>query len=207
MRTSWIAFLLGTLVAGLVPATLQDPVEDEREEQEEGLPPFTAFRESEARRLEQKIRGVWILTLFESAEAVIEQRDARGFANFQDGFMTLIFQGRWFQSSFLGRAPVQFAIQAGAYRYRISPQLTLQTATVMGYSNANEDRVLTFERSRQAREYTVELKEEEDELVLSHPLGHRFVFARLRATDFPPEAIEALERSRMGVVEGFASDY
>ena len=143
--------------------------------------------------------------MFESAEEVIDQRDARGFANFQDGFMTLIFQGRQFEPSFLNREPVQFAIQAGAYRFRISPQLTLQTATVRGYSNANEDGVLIFERSRQAREYTIELKE--DELVLSHAQGHRFVFARLRATDFPPEAIEALERARMGIVEEFASDY
>lgn len=159
--------------------------------------PITAFRQRERQRLEKELEGAWMLTSFQTTQEYVDPRDVRGFADFHAGFMTLILQGREPDLSLLRGAVVNYTIQAGAYRYRVSENLTLQTATIMGYSNANALGELAFDASGDAREYTLRLAD--DELTLIREGGNQFVFSRLRSSAFPNTAIEALERARAGL--------
>jgi len=212
MRTPRNVLLLGTLLslfAGLARlepgrAPAQDPAQDEQDEPEGPvLPGLTAFSAREARRLEQEIEGVWLLTSFEPRDRVVDPRDVRGYASFQDGFMTLLLQGRGLDpTAFIARSPTYFAVEAGLHRFRISPELTLQTAAVMGYTNANDEGVLAFDRSGATREYTISV--EDGELTLTRSRSSRFTFRRLPGgAEFPIEAIQAIERGRMGIVDEF----
>ncbi len=183
--------LLAVLLALILPsAGPQDPAGQEPV-------PITAFRQKERQRLEKELEGAWMLTSFETSEEYIDPRDIRGFASLHAGFMTLILQGREPVQSLLGGPDVEYTIQAGAYRYRVSENLTFQTASIMGYSNANPDGELEFDASGDAREYTLKLAG--DELTLIREGGNRFVLSRLRSGAFPKTALDALDRARAGL--------
>ena len=72
----------------------------------------------------------------------------------------------------------------------------------MGYTNANDRGELAFERSGATREYTFSV--EDGELILTRSRSSRLTFRHLPGgAEFPIEAIQAIERGRMGVIDEF----
>ncbi len=165
---------------------------------------LAAFRDAERARLEREIEGAWTLFSFASDLGEVDPRDVRGFATFHAGFMTLILQGREEVPRLLRGPGPEYTLQAGAFRYRLGENLALQTASVLGYSNANAAHALEFEAPNAVREYEVQLVR--DELVLGRAPGVRFTFRRTPAGEFPSAAIEALDRARAGFVDPSAGN-
>ena len=160
--------------------------------------PLTAFTDAESARIEEEIQGAWILTGFATREGIADPEDYRGFAMFDDGFMSMSFQGQSLDPGIF-TGPIAYSTQAGLHRFRISAQLTLQTAAVMGYISSDSNRSITFERSGQAREYNVRLID--GELVLSNVTGTRFTYRRVQSGAFPVNSARELERSRGRAIE------
>jgi hypothetical protein len=158
---------------------------------------LAAFRAEERQRLERELEGAWSLFTYTTDGGDVDPRDARGFATFHQGYMSLILQAREQVQRLLRLPGPEYTIQAAGFRYRVSEDLALQTASVLGFSNANADRELEFESTNAAREY--ELRLVRDELVLSRP-NATFTFRRMPAGEFPASAIESLDRSRSGSV-------
>ena len=195
MRTASIALLL-TLSA----LASQDPADEQDPQPDDGgisdiLAPFTAYREEERAKNEQLISGAWRLARVETRSDRLGGRDIRGFAMFQDGYMSLVLIGEQVVEGFLTVDQVATQIQAGMYRYRVSDLETLQTASIMGFANPDSFD-LVFEQVNEPREFLMELSE--TELRLNHPNGHWFVFTRMQSGIFPVEAVRALERNRAG---------
>jgi hypothetical protein len=180
------------LVLGLLALSFAPPQDTERPEGRS----LASFRAEERERLERELDGAWSLLSFTTDEGDVDPRDVRGFTTFHAGYMTLILQGREEVLRILrGPAPA-YTIQGGAFHYRIGENLALQTASVLGFSNANREGTLEFEASNAVREYALRL--EEDELQLSREPGITFVFRRMPPGEFPKAAIDALDRSRSG---------
>ncbi|MCZ6596528.1 MAG: hypothetical protein O7B99_02710 [Planctomycetota bacterium] len=181
--------LAATALAGLagslfLPALAQDPTDDLDE-----LPLLYGMRQADKARLEQEIVGAWLLTGFDSPREVIDQRDIQAFAVFHDGFLSLTIQARTFNPEFLGD-DVQFWVQAGGHRYRISDFATLQTAAILGFHNANDRGELVFEPPSFPREYAITITD--GAMTLERSDGTRFSFNRLKKSTFPNKAIDLL---------------
>ena len=181
--------LAATALAGLagslfLPAFAQDPDDD--------LDPSTTLfgvQQEDKARLEEEIVGAWLLTGFDSPSELVDQEDIRGFAVFHDGFLSLTIQARTFNPEFLGDG-VQYWVQGGGHRYRISDFGTLQTASILGFHNVNDDGVLVFEPASFPREYTITIAD--GALTLERSDGALLSFNRLQKSTFPNEAIDYL---------------
>ena len=235
MRTL-TAFLFGALSVGLLSAARQDPFGQDRgsqdrgggllgggqeegqdgEEEESVLPgsrtPFTSYRLAEQKRISEGIQGVWTLASFDGGVDQLGPGDIQGFAAFVDGHMTLALRSQNDPPEFFFDSTPEYTIQAGAYRYRISPELELQTSTVMGFSNATETGQLDVEVTFEAREYTPLL--DGNLLTLTNTVrGVSFTFMRTGGgSEFPQQALDVLEGlDPFGVDDGTAdfggSDY
>ena len=192
------ALFLGLLALSLSPPRQDTPPQDT----ERPAGSIASFRAQERERIERELEGAWSLLSFTTDEGDVDPRDVRGFATFHAGYMTLILQGREEVRRLLrGPAPA-YTIQAGAFRYRIGESLTLQTASVLGFSNGNREGELDFEPSNAVREY--ELRLAEDELELSREPGITFLFRRMPPGEFPASAIEAIDRARPGTPDPHA---
>lgn len=194
MRPASSAFLVGLAALGLLSAAPQDPVPQKGEDLDI-LAPFTAYREEEKARMEEEIQGAWRLNMLETPSERFDDRVIQGFALFYDGYMALVLQGEQQVEGFLTVDQREYRLQAGIYRFQFSNQLTLQTASVMGFSNADAFDLI-FERLDEPREFLVDLNERE--LRLNHPNGHWLVFEHMDTSIFPEEALRALERKRAG---------
>jgi hypothetical protein len=177
----------------------QDPQEEQdgQEPQEEGDPregtPFSAYRKTEKARVEKEIEGSWMLVEFQTEDRIVDTGDFRGFATINDGYMSIIFYGREEKVGLFGNSD-DYIIQANAYRYRINDRVTLQLAGILGFTNATYDGDLEFDHADTAAQYDVTLVE--NSLTMTRGGLTSFVFRRLKKTDFPPAAIEALLESR-----------
>jgi len=196
MRKASIALLLTLATFALS----QDPQDEPPPEPDDGgisdlLAPFTAYREETQKEQEELIRGAWQLARVETPSERLGGRDIRGFAMFQDGYMSLVLLGEQLVEGFLTVDQVQVQMQAGIYRYQVSEIQTLQTASIMGFANPDTFD-LVFEQVDEPREFLMTVSE--TELRLNHPNGHWLVFTRMQSGAFPIQALRALERNRAG---------
>lgn len=196
MRKASIALLLTlvTLALSQDPQDEQDPVPDDGG-LNDLLAPFTAYREEMQKEQEELIRGAWRLMRIETPSERLGSRDFRGFAMFEDGYMSLVLLGQQLVEGFLTIEQVEVQMQAGIYRYQVSEIQTLQTASIMGFANPDTFD-LVFEQVDEPREFLMTVSE--TELRLNHPNGHWFIFSRMESGAFPVQALRALERNRAG---------
>jgi len=193
---------LALLFAGDALATTAEPPPAPQTEERDGPPGLfprrpggvAVFRKNQRERIEEDLVGAWNLIRYDRHSKLVEQGNVRGFVMFQeDGFMTMTLQLRALEPDIFGNT-LQFYIQSGAYRYRVSEQLRLQCATIMGYSNANERTQLRFEPASFPREYDVTVTK--NELILRRFDGDTMTFHRMQENVFPQRAIDVLERTR-----------
>ena len=155
---------------------------------------FSGFKETEKERIEEEIEGTWMLLEYKSPREVLPRNQYAGFASFQNNFFSMTLRLSGTKRGIFADRPAT-VVQAGVHRYRLSNDLRLQTATVMGFSNENDDFELEIEPSAYPREYQVSLKE--DQLSLRRADGLEFVFRRADSDGyFPRKAADALERNR-----------
>lgn len=172
----------------------QDP--DVVTEDEDGPAPLgvTAVRLPERQRLTKEIEGSWLLVNFQSGTEPVDPNSVSGFAQFQNGYSTMLFEAVEdnVQPPYVGGVHVQ----GGAHRYKISDFLTLQLATIMGFDSFNKDSEVVLESTSFPREYQIKLQG--DMLTLSRMDGTTFWFSRMAETEFPLEALDALEQAKSG---------
>lgn len=192
MRLAIVSIALASsLVSGLAATAAFGTAQDEPQQKRPlGIP---GFRQAESERLAEEIVGSWTLLEYRNRHEVLTRRDYAGFASFQNGFFTFLLRLDVTEDGLLGPRP-ETIVQAGVHRYRLVDD-RLQTATVMGFSNENDDFQLQAEPSSFPREFQVTLADQR--LSLRRWDGLELVFARSDATDaFPKKAAEALERNR-----------
>ena len=200
MRAIVTAFVLGLTTAGFLAGAPQDQDEEKKKQEEEDealledLAPFTAFREKEKKRLEEEIEGSWVLQRFETPSNRFDSTAIQGYAIFYEGFMALTLRGQGRDQTWFDVEQRVLTLQAGVFRYQFGDLLTLQTASIMGFSLPDRLNDPIFERFNQAREYLVDL--DEYELRLNHPSGYWFVFTKMERGEFPEETLKELEAMR-----------
>lgn len=190
MKTTTLLLWTGLLTATFAPARLQEP-----EKKKKADNAVTRFFQGEGERLTKEIEGSWML--FDYTDPLVSPLDgtATGFATFHGGLVTMMIgvdtaERRMFQlRDFL-------ILRASAYRYRFDEQANLQLASVMSFSNANDDGDMEQEPSGAALEYFSKL--EDDVLELRNPDGVVLSFRKITAGDFPETAIRKLEGRRSG---------
>ncbi len=191
--------LLTVFTTGLGPPVLQEPPRQEDpppQDAEQPVPEKPLSRSHKEReRLTQEIEGSWLLMDFlEPNEEAFDTSALRGFATFDDGFLTMIIEAEALERPFLGRVREYLFAQAGAYRYRIDDVGKLQTSSVMSFTNLTGDGVLRSEPGSQVGEYEVRLSD--GELVLRNETGGVLTFSRVQAGKFPESAVQKLEKRR-----------
>lgn len=132
--------------------------------------------------------GTWQLMVYEHHTEVLPASAVRGFAQFQEGFMTLILHARSLDGD------NDMLSQAGLHRFQITDTGILQTATSMGHSSFNEDAENIWEEPNTPREFRISLNL--DDLTLTNPDGSRFIFRRIGAQPYPLEATEKIRAAR-----------
>jgi len=202
MRNASIALFLAlsTLALSQDRRVEQDPVDEQDPKEDIGgiddiLAPFTSYREEEQKRKGELISGAWRLARLETPTDRLGSRDIQGFAMFQDGYASVVFMAQQIVEGFMSLDQLEVQIQAGIFRYQISEIGTLQTASIMGFSNSDVVG-LVFEQTNEPREFNLDVSEQE--LRLNHPDGYWFVFTRMQSGAFPTDALRALERRRAG---------
>jgi hypothetical protein len=193
MKLIELFLLAGLLVPALAPR---------QEQGQEGKPPkkapqssVTRFFKEQAERLANDVQGAWILFDYDdSAEAPMEGA-ATGFADFHDGFLTLIISIDTYEER-LFRAREFTLLRTGAYRYRFDQQGALQLVNVISFTNQTPDGELRREASNQVFEYFANINE--GLLELRNTDGVVLIFRKSTAGDFPEAAIRKLDSLRSG---------
>ena len=185
----WITLSLVTAAAlglGLAYAGQDaDPTQDPPGSQEpEGERPLRAgvfynrgIQDPEA------LEGAWQITRVDLPEVPTASGDATGYALFLDGYMSLELHYRY---PFENPDPEFFNIffQAGTHRWRVDQYGRLETFSLIGSNNMNEDESLYFESPGTRRVLEAELSE--DTLILTKEDGEtRLYLTRLGKLPFP----------------------
>ena len=158
------------------------------------LNPMTAFKESEMERLTEELEGAWMMMTYRNADDFLAAENYRGFAMFQDGLVTILFYGRQEIIQLLTGIGTEYTLSSVVARYRVGPQLTLQLAGMLGFSNANEYSELRFDAASINSEFNVSI--DDDILTLQHLDGRHFTFRKTQGGGFPKQAIRRIEGSR-----------
>jgi len=182
-------FLLTTI--GGVFALGQDPQDEDKPRSRS---PFTAYLEDEQKRITEEIEGSWTLLSLETNGISVDIEDFRGYAQFHDGYVSLMIMSAGPVEVFFG-TEIDYAILSGAYRFQVSEDVTLQLASLLGFDNLYSEG-FEFHDASDAREF--ELMLEEDRLTLREPAGDRFEFARLGGGAFPDTIADRLRSRRSG---------
>jgi hypothetical protein len=156
--------------------------------------PLKAFQLEEAERFEREVQGAWILIEYDDPEELDLRDGVEGFAVFHDGFMSMTLQLRAFRSQLLGSRE-QLFVDSGAYRYRFAENGDLQTSSLMGFTNLNNDAQL-LPLSAEVDEYIAKL--ENGQLSLRNTDDVLMTFRHVEAGEFPRAAIRRLDE-RFGV--------
>ena len=151
------------------------------------------FRKSEKERMEELIVGTWLLVRYDRQGVIVEQSKVRGFVTFYGGYMSMSLELLALREVIFG-ANEQTYIQSAVNRYRFSETNFLQTATLMGFTNANRTARVRSAPENYPREYEVTVSE--DELVLRRHDGDMLTFRRVEGGDFPQKAVDLLDRTR-----------
>ena len=187
MKHARLLALLALTASPLVARARQE------EEQEKKSPAgIGGIFAGEAERLAQEIEGSWMLMEYVDPDEIPLEDAASGFMTFRAGFLTWIlsveaFEKRWFT------VDDRVFLQTGAYRYRFDETASLQLASVLAFSNDNDDGDLQRDPAL-AFEYTVTLAD--DVLELSDPDGVRMSYRRIEAGEFPENAVRRIESQR-----------
>lgn len=130
--------------------------------------------------------GAWQLMELDHASELVPPESIRGYLTFQPGFMNMIIHARSLDDD-----PEQLG-QAGTYRWQMTDEAILQTATMMGHSNFSGE--FEWEPTNVPREFRVELKG--DDLVLTRPDLSRLIFRRIEPGKYPEAALRRIEELR-----------
>jgi len=136
----------------------------------------------------QGLYGTWQLMVYEHHSEILPASAVRGFATFQEGFMTLILHARSLDGD------NDMLSQGGLHRFQVTDTGILQTATSMAHSSFNDDAENFWEEPNTPREFRMSLNL--DDLTLTNPDGSRFIFRRIGAKPYPKEALEKIRTAR-----------
>lgn len=171
--------------------------QDEQDDEEDVVrEPYAAFLQSEHKRLTKEVEGAWMLSAMQASDEFVDEGDFRGFAMFGDGYATILFMGAE-DSKEIFSAPTFYTVSSGAYRYRVSEDLTFQLASVMGIDNL--EGAFSFHSGGDSNEYQMQL--DGDDLTLWKIGGNRYEYRRLGETGFPEAAAERLRLRRSELYE------
>lgn len=155
--------------------------------------------ETEEEKLVKRLLGCWTLKDYVGRDTSIAPKSVQAFLTFQDGFSTIWWSARKFETSYLGSQEEAQLVQSEVRRFRISEFGDLQMAPLHTVENLAGP--LALNARRQPIEYTLEFDEETKELILSRGDGSRMTFAKSAALRFPQAAIDRLTETRGGRVE------
>jgi len=130
--------------------------------------------------------GAWQLMTFEHATEIVPVDSIRGYITLQEGFMAMIIH-----KLTIDEEPEPLG-QAGIFRWQMTLEGVLQTATMMGHSNFGED--FEWEPPNAPREFRVELNK--DDLALTRPDLSRLIFRRIKPGAFPKTALDRIDALR-----------
>ena len=199
----WILFAPALIAFPLGSLMVQDPVPETGGDEEQEIPAFTGSLGSifseERKHLEEGVVGAWTLQLYEDPNAFYNQSNIQGFAIFLDGFVSMSLTAQTYAPEFLSTSGQQY-FQSGTHRYRISPLLELQTASIVAFDNMEAEKVVYYEAPGTAREYSLNIDEEGKTLKMTRRDGVALTWSRMLQTGFPEVAIDRLNlgRSRYG---------
>lgn len=180
-KPSLLPFLLSTLPL-LAWQDAPPPTSDK-------TPPFTAFAAKEKARLEAELPGIWTIVTYEAPGRAIDQQRVQGYILFQDGFVSITLQAQSLEQGVLGQE-LEIYFQGTVHRYRVNELLKLQFASVMGFSNMNEEGAIELIGNSYAREHQISLRD--NLLTMTNEAGGRMVLRRVGKSDFPQTAIDFL---------------
>lgn len=185
--------LAASLLLGLAVPLLPLAASRSQDGQETPRPghPLKAFQKEQSERFAREIQGAWMLVEYDDPEEPELRDGVEGFAIFHDGFLTMILQLRAFRSQLLGSRD-QLFVDGGAYRYRFADSGDLQTVSLMGFTNLNNDAQLLPLGGSEVDEYIVTL--DDGLLGLRNTDDVLMTFRRVEAGEFPRTAIRRLEQ-------------
>src|SRR5262245_37094940 len=99
---------LPTSALALCACALFLPAKEQQKQEPEIGSPVARFLAEEKKRIEKEIEGNWILLRFESPDVVVDAREARGFATFCGGFLSMTLMGHQVRPGFFGPRPVYY---------------------------------------------------------------------------------------------------
>lgn len=191
-----ILTLLGILLSGVLTrataAGQETGGQEETEDDLDSLPLMVRHQREERRKLETGLQGEWLLVHHEDPLDRAEDRRVQGWATFRNGYMTLLLQGSVIEPGFFATNEALY-FDTGAYRYRIDERLRLQTVSILGCDNT-VDGEIQFSPPSTPDEYVLHL--DRDELRLITESQKEMTFRRMTETEFPLEAIRALDALR-----------
>lgn len=169
------------------------------QEPTQGVPPITSYQEGERARLEAGLPGIWAIVAYDAPGRTIDQQRVSGYVFLQDGFASITVQAQSLEQGVLGQE-LQVFFQGTVHRYRIGPLLKLQLASIMGFSNMNDEGAIELVGNHYVREHSIALAD--DQLTLTNEAGGRMVLRRVGKSDFPQAAEEFLRRNPGGIPVG-----
>jgi hypothetical protein len=185
------SLLASPLLLLLVPAFAQDWG---RTQEESPLSPVAIPSSPQQEQLEEQLVGVWTLVGYDFVGRSLDEQRLQGFAVFLDGFMSITLQAQAAEPTrIFGGSDIGYYFQAGVHRYRVSEMMRLQTASILGFDNMNDDAQLDFIGATSVREHQLTLQG--DLLTLFNEDGSRLVFRKTHKSAFPVYAIEHLRRN------------
>ena len=193
MKTA-VLLLLGLFPVASIAARVRVQ-EGQEKQKKKPSSAITRFYQTEVERLTQEIEGSWMLIGYTDPEEPPIDEQVSGFATFDQGFVTLMISVDAVEQHLFHLRPYLF-YHSGAYRYRFDEQATLQFASVMSFTNDNDDRVLEREPTGMVFEYFTTLSD--DLLELRDSDAVVMSFRRIKAGDFPESAIRKLDARRGG---------
>jgi len=130
--------------------------------------------------------GAWQMMELVHSSEIVPPGSIRGIVTFQAGFMNMIIHAQTVDDE-----PEPLG-QAGTYRWQMTPEGILQTATMMGHSNFGDE--FEWEPPNVPREFRVELKG--NDLTLTRPDLSRLIFRRVTPGKYPESALRRIDELR-----------
>jgi hypothetical protein len=187
-------FLLASPLLLLLPAFAQDWG---RAQEADPFRPAAMPSSAQQKSLEAALTGVWNLVDYNIVGRSLDEQELQGFAFFLDGFMSITLQAQAAEPArFFGGSDIGYYFQAGVHRFRVSEMLRLQTASILGFDNMNDDAELDFIGATSVREHQLTLQG--NLLTLYNEDGSGLVFQKSHKAAFPVYAIEHLRRNTGG---------
>ena len=184
------------LLTGLfVPARALQDQEQEQKPPKKDASAAARFFQGESEGLTKELEGSWMLLSYTDPLMPVGTDTASGFLTFHDGFLTWIVAVDSVERTFFGRRTFMI-LDAGAYRYHVDEQASLQLAAVLSYTNNNEAGEIAPDAPGLAFEYNAKI--EDNVLELRDTGGIVLSFRRIEGGEFPDSAARQIEKQRSG---------